>query len=282
MSNLSDKALLVNLSISAWAGRKKDKNATESVAIKYSAKNGAGNYTKKLLPGAKELDRISSLASSFREYFRGQSLPWLSDGTRILSGDNYLQFTAEYRTRKNEFDSAVRDFIAIYPSLKTNAQSILGDLYNAADYPDAHDLHKSFNCDVAFMPLPDVTDFRIEIGESEKLEFANKMQDVANNAVNEVRSRLFEVVNNAALRLKDPNAKFRDSLLSNVTELCELLPRLNITNDLNIEKSRLDVISLVESLDVNNLRKNAVDRNDAAEKLESITRAMGSFMGGAM
>ena len=278
MSNLSEKALLVNLSISAWAGRKKDKKATESVAVQYSAQSGAGNYTKKLLPGAKELDKINSIASAFREYFRGQSLPWLSDGTRILSGANYLQFTAEYRTRKNEFDNAVNDFLAIYPSLQANAQSILGNLYNANDYPDVNQLRGSFNCDVAFMPLPSASDFRLEISESDKIDFANKMQSVEKKALSEVWGRLFDVVNNAARRLNDPQAKFRDSLLTNVTELCELLPRLNITNDPSLEKSRQDVLNTISSLDPQDLRDNANDRNDAAKKLADLMKNMGGVM----
>ena len=107
--SLSNKSLLAYVKISAWTGRKLDKRATGTVENSYSTKGKVGNYTKKLLPDAKELDAIQSKAGAIRAFFYEQTSPWMSDGGRILSSKNHLAFSSEYRNKKSEFDKAVKE-----------------------------------------------------------------------------------------------------------------------------------------------------------------------------
>jgi hypothetical protein len=277
---LSNKALLIYLNISQWSGRKLDKRATESVSNVHLNKLGTGNYTKKLLPGSRELDKINTISSSIRKYFYTQTLPWMSDGARIISSKNYLIFTKDIQKLKQDFNSAVSEFIAVYPDLKSHAKNSLGELYNQGEYPETKELLKKFKCETSFMPLPDVKDFRTEVSESELESFKSKIKEVESKAMLECWSRLSEVVNKASNKLSEPNAVFRDSLIENIKDICSLLPKLNINDDQNLEKSRLEVESLVLGINTNNLRQDSKNRQDAALKLKQIESSMGQFMEG--
>ncbi len=278
--SLSTKALLVYLSVSQWTGRKLDKRATRTVVDAHATKSNAGNYTKKLLPGAKELERVNALAGSMRKFFYEETLPWFSDGARIIASQNYLPFTKELAKRKAEFQDAVTEFISVYPSLQAEAQASLGNLYSPSDYPSPSRLASAFQCEISFMPLPAVQDFRTEVTASEKEAFLAKMKSVEAQAMADCWKRLYDVVQKAADKLASPEAIFRDSLLDNVTEICGLLPRLNVTDDPALEEARQKVETAIASMKPEALRDSSKDRQDSAAKLAEILRSMGAFMGG--
>lgn len=277
--SLATKALLANLHISQWTGRKHDKRATGTVEEEYKSEKAVGNYTKKLLPGAKELDAVNRIAGGLREFFYEQSLPWCADGSRIISSKGYLEFTSEFRKRKTEFDNAVASFLDAYPTLRENARAKLGNLFAEGDYPTVSQLKGSFRCEVAFLPLPDVADFGTEILDSERDSFLTKMREVETNAMRECWTRLHDVVSKAAVRLQEPEAVFRDSLIQNIQDMCALLPKLNVTDNPDLERMRVEVEQLAAGMVPAQLRKSELVRTDAAQKLDAITSKMSVFMG---
>lgn len=277
--SITQKALIVSLRISQWTGRKLDKDATDTVESEYRTDKRVGNYTKKLLPGASELENIQRLASSIRQFFYEQTLPWCSDGSRILAAQNYMDFTEQFRKLKADFDAATEVFLGQYESLKWDARMKLGDLYREDEYPTRVRLQTAFNCEVAFMPVPDVGDFRVQILDSEKEVFLKQMRDVEQMAMKECWQRLYDVAYKAASKLRDPNAIFRDSLIENITETCALLPKLNISDSPELERMRTEVEGLVAKMQPDIVRHSPVARNAAVESLDEITLKMSAYMG---
>lgn len=276
-SSLSQRALLVNLNISQWVGRKSDRQATETVIKAHKTDESAGSYNKKLLPNAKELETVGTIASQIRKYFYEQTLPWMTDGSRIISAKNHLKFASEIRKMNAEFERAVSEFEAAYPRLQLEAQKKLGGLYKASEYPSHAEIKDRFKCEVSYLPLPDVKDFRIEISESEKKAFVKKLQETETNAMRDVWTRLHDVTRTAAERLAAPDAIFRDSLLENVRELCNLLPALNIADDAKLEAARRDIEKLLGGISADSLRADKSKRAESAKKLKEITDKMAAF-----
>lgn len=276
---LSDKALLVHVHISQWTGRKFDKRATETVKTSHKTESHAGNFTKKLLPKSKELERIGTLAGQIRKFFHEETLPWMSDGARIIKGDQYLAFTREFNRMQSAFNRAVEDFLGAYTHLQVAARLSLGDLYTPEDYPDVKRLAKKFQCDIAVMPIPDVGDFRTDISEEDRRKFEENMERVQRDALQDCYQRIFEVVQTAVEKLGDPKAKFKDSLISNISDICELIPRLNITEDKNLEKLASRLSHLAGDIEPGLCRKNSDDRQIARNELNDILKSMGPFMG---
>lgn len=278
MSNLHDKALLVSLSISQWAGRRLDKAATASAEAAHATKGRVGNYNKQLLPDCYELERIHSLTADLRKFFLAQTLPWMTDGTRIISAQNYLDFTQALRARKTEHERAVEAFLTAYPNLVRIAQVKLGNLFNEAEYPSVSKLREAFAINCNFYPMPAVSDFRISLGADAQAEFTKNIKSAEREAMREVWSRLHSVVSKAAETLAKPDAVFRDTLLSNMTELCSLLPKLNITDDPELENMRTEVERSIATQTAERLRENADERKGTAEALADIMRKMSGVM----
>lgn len=277
--SISNKALLVSVSISQWVGRKLDKQATNTVENTYVTQGKVGNYTKQLLPGAEELAKVTSMAQSIRLFFYEQTLPWCSDGSRILSSANYIPFTKEFNKQRDAFNSAVLDFVLAYPALQQMAQAKLGQLYRDEDYPSPEKLSSSFGCEIMFFPIPEQGDFRIQISDEEKAAFERQMQEVERQAAKECWKRLYDSAYKAAQKLNDPKAIFRDSLIENITEMCGLLSRLNVTDDANLETMRQELETLASRIQPETCRASETGRKDAADKLNEITNRMSAFMG---
>jgi hypothetical protein len=90
--------------------------------------------------------------------------------------------------------------------------------------------------------------------------------------------RLFDCVSRIHERLAQPEAIFRDSLISNASELCDILTRLNISGDVNLETLRAATATLA-TVQPDTLRNDAVTRiqvaNDAQGILDSILNVYG-------
>tara|TARA_R110000822_G_scaffold6164_4_gene25853 strand:- start:1122 stop:1973 length:852 start_codon:yes stop_codon:yes gene_type:complete len=280
--NLSDRALLVQLSISQWTARKHDKRASKEVTEANAASTSAGRFNKSLLPMNDYLDNVHKKSGLIRNMYYDNTLPWGVEGTQMLPSANYLAFMTEFRKQKAEWEQLVSEFIDHYDYLKANAQRFLGTLYNDADYPVATEIISKFKMDMAVFPVPS-NDFRVSIGSDElnriQQDVERRVQEAQTTATRDVWQRLFDKVEKIAERLSDPTSKFRDSLIENAREMCELLPRLNFTDDPQLEAMRQEVESKLVSMSVEVLRSDPLVRRNTAADAKAIMDKMSVFMG---
>jgi len=279
--NLNDRALLVQLSISQWTARKYDKKATRQVADTFHNFVDQGRYNKALLPMNSLLDNIHKKTTHIRSKFYDNTLPWGIEGTMMLPTSNYLSFMSEFRKERGEWQQLVQTFTDNYDTLKVDAQRVLGQLYDAADYPTQSEVQRKFHMDMAVFPVPS-TDFRVSIGSDElsriQQDVERRVQEAQSKAMTEVWQRLHDRVKHMAEKLADPKAIFRDSMIENAREICALLPRLNFSDDPNLEAMRQQVeASLIKHPDA--LRNDPDLRRDTAAEAKKIMDAMSVFMG---
>lgn len=280
--NLSDRALLVQLSISQWTARKYDKKATQEVAYSHGTTTAAGRYNKSLLPMNGMLENVHRKAAHIRAKFYDNTLPWGIEGTQMLPTANYLEFMADFRKEKSEWETLVNMFVGDYDTLKLDAQRILGTLYREDDYPHRSDIASKFRMDLAVFPVPS-NDFRVAIGSEEltriQQDVERRVAEAQTNAMRDVWQRLYDKVKHIAEKCSDPKAIFRDSMIDNARDICELLPRLNFTDDPNLETLRQEVeAKLIMHPEI--LRNNPDKRRDTAAEAKRIMDSMGVFMGG--
>lgn len=79
-------------------------------------------------------------------------------------------------------------------------------------------------------------------------------------------------------RLHDPKAIFRDTLVSNIVDLVNLLPALNVAEDPDLESMRSRVESILAGLKAEDLREDKALRQETAKDAESILRDMQAYM----
>lgn len=280
--NLNDRALLVQLSISQWTARKFDKKATQEIANSNNVSSSVGRYNKSLLPMNDLLDNVHKKTSLIRSKFYENTLPWGIEGTMMLPTSNYLAFMTDFRKEKSEWEYLVGKFIWEYPQLKARAKWSLGNMYNELDYPDVDTIKAKFKMDMAIFPVP-ATDFRVSIASDElsriQQDVEARVVEAQTQAMREVWTRLFERVKSMADKLSDPKAIFRDSLVENTKEICALLPRLNFTDDPQLELMRKEVeAKLFKHPEA--LRNDPDLRRDTASEAKAIMDKMSGLMGG--
>lgn len=280
--NLSDRALLVQLTISQWTARKYDKKATQEVATTFNTSKDAGRYNKSLLPMNDYLDRVHKKTTHIREKFYKNTLPWGMEGTMMLPTTNYLAFMNEFRKEKNEWLTLVNDFKSNYLQLKDDAKRVLGQLYADADYPTESEVGNKFRIDMAVFPVPS-TDFRCQIASDElsriQQDVEARVADAQATAMKEVWTRLYDRVKHMAEKLADPKSIFRDTLVENLQEQCAMLSRLNFMDDPNLEALRQQVEGTLASHHPDALRNDPDLRRDTAAEAKAIMDKMSVFMG---
>lgn len=281
--NLNDKALLVQLNISQWTGRKFDKRATKEIAQSHGTIEQVGRYNKSLLPANDLLANVHKKSSVIRtEYYRN-TLPWATDGSQLLPTSNYLAFMQDFRKHKADWEQLVEQFIDAYSDLKVQAQQILGGLYNESDYPPVEDIRSKFSMDMVVMPVPS-NDFRVEVSNQElqriQQDVESRVQQASEKAMQDVWQRLYDRVQHMAEKLADPKAIFRDSMVENAREMCALLPRLNFSENPDLEQMRMEVEQKLACHNPDALRNDPDLRRDTAAEANQILSAMGAFMGG--
>jgi hypothetical protein len=282
--NLNDRALLVQLNVSQWTARKYDKSASKEVTTAHGANQAAGRFNKSLLPMNDKLDNIHKKTTLIRTKYYDNTLPWGLDGTMMLPTANYLHFMSEFRKEKGEWQVLVQEFYDDYEQDILDAQRILGSLYSAADYPTGDNLRVKFSMDMAVFPVPS-SDFRVAIGSEElsriQQDVERRVKDAEQAALKDVWTRLYDRVKHMAEKLADPKAIFRDSMLENTREICALLPRLNFSDDPNLEAMRQQVeASLIKHPEA--LRNDPDLRRDTAAEAKAIMDKMSVFMNGGM
>jgi hypothetical protein len=283
MNTLSEKAMLVDLNIGQWNARKYDFAATEQVIKHYNAKWNSGKFNK-LLVDLWSVKKFQRAANDARTFHYAHTLPWDDVGHRILSSEEYLGYMKKMRSFKEAFESAVVDFLEEYPALIERAKVDLGKLFNPHDYPHVSAIRGKFTFQVSIAPLPDAQDFRVDLGADEvksiQDDIAQRVNAQVQAAVNDLWSRLHGAIKHLVEKLRDSDAIFRDSLVGNISELTDVLPRLNITGNKDLSRMIEEARNTLSNLEPDKLRTDGKSRQEAADKAEEILKKMAGYIGG--
>jgi len=280
--NISEKAMLVNLSVSMWQAKIQDKKITEEIAVTHKVKKDTGKYIKQLIDRNEESYKaISQVSTKLRQYHYVNTLPWLDEGVRILPAKNYLDYSQEVRKLEQEYDSAVKEFTKAYESLKNKAKSELNGLYNEKDYPSQVD--RFFGVNIRFMPFPDKSDFRVKISNEEskllKAKLEKDIKESMQGMVSDIVTRLHKTVLHLSEKLSgDSDVIFRNSIISNIGDACEIVGKLNITDNKNIEEIRKEIASTLSSVSPDALRNNKDLRSEVKKQADDILAKMEKFL----
>lgn len=285
--NIDTCSLLVEFNTSVWTARKLDRGTTdELVHSKNAASKDAARVNKHLLAGRPELDVITHHVGNVRNRFvYPQTLPWSDSGLRLLPTIRFMGFNERMQQEEDKFWELVDHFVQVYPSLITAQAMALGDMFNRNEFPSVNEIKNKFAFSVNYIPVPAVGDFRIDVGNSAMQELQDKFERFSTQrievAMQDVRQRLKDHMVRMSDRLTTDIAggeaktrRFHDSLLDSGLELCDLVKSLNITQDVDLERTRKALEQAITGVSVDDLRKNAAVRNDVKKDVDSILKSM--------
>lgn len=286
IQNIHSRAMLASLNVSTWTARKYDRKVTAEVNASHAASKDAGRYNKRLLPGdAPSYRELMGAAAEARSQHYKQTLPWSDEGWRLLPSANYVQYTDAIRAARARFDNALSAFVADYPTLRDAARVTLNGMYLEDDYPHERLLGRKFSIKTEFSPVPASGDFRLDLPEHQIDEIReatdSRVQAAIQDAMRDAWNRLFESVSHIYERLSDPKAIFRDSLITNARELVDVLGRLNVSQDPELERMRSTVLTSLTRHEANELREDETLRTQTAKSADDILATMRGIYGGA-
>jgi hypothetical protein len=231
--------MLVELSISTWTGRKKDKRASEDVTSMNHAAAGVAAVNKKLLGDCAELIAVQKFTANLRNAHYSMTMPWSDTGLRLLPTTQYFKYNAQMTALEQEYERLVALFLSAYDWEIMQAQTKLGDLFIRDEYPTTENLKDKFSFRLTYIPLPDAGDWRIDIGNEATAElrthYENYYTAQLGAAMQDVWRRTYDALSRMSERLDyadhEQKKVFRDSLVENVAEMIELLRVCNVSGD---------------------------------------------------
>lgn len=276
---IASSAMLVDLSIRGWTGKKQDREVSDEVgANKGATTANAGVYQKNLLAGSQELININKYATLIRAWHASRTLPWSDSGTRLLPAISFERYMQEMSEHEAHYTSLVNAFVQAYSLLIQSAQFSLGALFKHSDYPDPSEIPSKFELRWATYPLPTAGDFRVDIGNEGlsvlREQFAKQQETRIAEAMSEVRERIKTSLTKISnqLRIEEDGKKGRvhESTLESAIELCDALDGFNLTKDPELIQLKKDMRMTLQGIDVQDVRKDDVVRGYAKEEVDAL------------
>lgn len=240
---IQTRSMLIDLSISRWTAIKHDRTVSAEVDQTHAAKQG-GRYNKYLIDKA-HLAKIDSVANDLRKYHYSRTLPWTDKGHRALPSELFFDYQQALAKYKQQFFTAVSEFVQLYPQLVQDARLRLGTMYRPEDYPQPHELFGMFDVSIDIAPVPDANDFRVDVAEEAKAEIREQItKAVAERQAKMVKdcwARMRDVVGRIADQCSKEKPRIYDSLMDNARDLVDVLDALNVTDDPAITAVRNDI-----------------------------------------
>ena len=259
--NLNDDAMLVSLRITAWSGRLYDREASNHIAVHHDASASAGRYNKRLLPKA-AFAALTATMSEARTKHYSNTLPWDDQGSRLLTVANYDHYTELLDGLRERVVRQRARFIEDYDDYVDQARLDLAKLFRIEDYPSKDALQGKFAIRYRIAPVPDADHFIAKLASDDtdrvKRDIEQQTEERLHEAVGDLYRRLGEAVERVSERLEeDDNGKplvFRDTMIANIRNLVDIVPRLNIFGDEELARLCEQVKDKIADVEPDSLR----------------------------
>lgn len=287
VNKLSDKALLVKLTIKRAALTKRDDVLTRNLQAQ-ERDNSLTVLTKLFRDKASPVNQIMQSVNEVYAYHRKHTLPYVDAGPRILPNDLYMDYTAEMKHRIAKVDNLLANYMPHYDQLVLedvtyrNAGHAAGRA-NAAEYPSADTFRQSVAVEFRFSPMPDSRHFLFDLSDEDLKSFEDAEAEAMATANVDTIQRMLKPLASLVLRLKEyqgaKGERFHNSLIENVIDGCDLAGKLAI-NPPQALRDQIDELRKTAKDyldDVEIIKGSANKRDEAKRRLEEVAARMGAF-----
>jgi len=284
---ISSSALRVGLSISIPTMRKMDKRATSQVISQNNARKGAANVSKKLIMSNAH-DDLTKLVAQIRAFHRDQTVPWGDLGDRLISNQALIDYKNNMAQLEDEFWDLAKRTEDEYPQAVAQAQlqqTGLGYMFNENEYPSVEELRRKFKFSLVFEAVPDVGDFRVDIGNQAASEMREQYKQVLADRINAVKQDLAERLAEPLQRMSkgldyaegEKPTGFRDTLVDNVMSIVELMRTCNLSNDARLTEVQQQLRQTLTGVTPDGLRRDPNLRARTKQNVDQIIKNLPSL-----
>lgn len=246
IKTLADKAMLARLSRRRISTSVRDKSLEGSVR----ATTGDDSITVSKHLFKDKNSFVRKLILAFDEVYRlhiENTMPWIDRGPRLLPSKNYMQYMETMRQAIEQVDRMVPYVVDNWSALVDEDIVRRGGTASRGDYPARMKVADSFSVDLQVLPLPDTSDFRVEVDDATRDALQTALEEAEQAARADIIRRMMEPIEKAVAKLSTPIGEqgsiFRDSLLNNLFDGIAQAKSLNISDDPELARQ----IELIEA-----------------------------------
>jgi hypothetical protein len=196
--------------------------------------------------------------------------------------DLYEDFTKKMKSFTKQYREAVVGFIDGIEVHIEQARSMLGEAFDESDYTfirsagnvDREFLLDQFAMEVEFDTITSGDDLRASLNEADREIIADQINKRATEkfarANEHIITSLHECVFAIHDRLCQDENVFRDTLITNLEELCDLIPKMNIAGDPAINAMAKQAVDKLGKWDAQTLRDNLLARKEVSDESAKI------------
>tara|TARA_R100001509_G_scaffold648_1_gene673 strand:- start:288 stop:866 length:579 start_codon:yes stop_codon:yes gene_type:complete len=186
---------------------------------------------------------------------------------------------------EQEFHTLVEKFFDIYEDAVVNAQTLLGDLYNPANYPPLDVLRHKFGWRLSFVPLPTSGDFRVEMEQEQAKSLAEEYDKhysaMFGKAIDSMMGDLMKYLARLSDRLdyksQEDKKVFHDTVTSNITDMLENLLVPLADKDKRLHTLTRQLMDTFEGISADALREDGALRQNTKQSVDDVISSIKSL-----
>ena len=287
---LKDKCLQVRLTRKKLNRNKTDKLLSEEISkLKNVSVAGACRVNKSLFT-KESTDKFMKIYSEAGKYYYRVTLPWDDKGFRLLSIDLFEEFSKKFKAFSNDYRKFVTEFVDQIETHVESARAVLGDAFDAGDYVfltanggvDQAWLLEQFTLDIEYDVVTSGDDLRACLTEADRENIAAKIDEQAMEKFGRAQAHIVQTLHDHIFaiheRLCEGENVFRDTLITNLQDLVDLIPKMNIAGDPAIDALAATAKLKLTKWDPQELRDLPEAREEVAEEAKKILDNMAGIL----
>jgi hypothetical protein len=287
VNKLSDKALLVKLTLRRAALTKRDNVLTQTLQAQENDR-GLTVLTRLFKDKHSPINAIMAKYGEVYAYHKQHTLPYIDAGPRILPSSMYFEYAQEMKQRIAAVESMLNAYMPDYDQLvrddviNRNSGSAHGR-GSIDEYPSAEDFRAAMSAEMRFQPMPDTRHFLFDISDEDMDAFERAEHEAVATANADTINRMLKPLQALALRLNEyqgnKGERFHNSVVENLVDGCKLARKLaiNPTPELLNEITQLESMAQGYLDDVEIIKGSANARDEAKRRLAEVAAKMSAF-----
>jgi hypothetical protein len=275
VATIASSASLVDMSISQWAARKKDKRASNEVAHANNAETGVANVTKALLSDSRELGAVHKMTSAIRVFHMDMTFPWGKHN--LLPSEMYADYHGGITERFQQWQSRVDEFLGSYEYDLANMHVLadkMGTLFNPEEYPTVDEVSRKFTYRLGYYPVPQ-DDWRIQTAQDGLDQMRAGFNDYVDNNLKGLYDNVYKRL---LVPLQRASEKLDYTIVSNLLDMAQIMERVNYGDDPELKRVRQRLEDALDGVTPDVLRDDEATRLATKRNIDDIINNLPTLM----